>query len=688
MKRILLFAFLLFIVRFHVLNAQYQIELRDASSLVRTGMNPHPTQQGDSLLASILLNALERMDKDSIAFVCEQYRVKAAEDFAKEKSYSTLHYILQRLLGNGHQMGKYDLLTEDLFHYFTNNRCEHLKKYLTLKYELNNYRPQSIKRFIEERTFYDDFLMFNDPNRFLWDKTDTIMQLLPIKQGDKIVDIGCGFGYNTYRFAQLVGDEGRVYATDTEEAYVDYLRQFVSKHDFHTIFPLIAASNDISVPEEVDVVFMSSLYHIIYTWSREDERNEFIASIKRRLKIGGYIVIVDNYNLHGEELNNCYVDPRLVEAQLGYWGFQKKSLHTLSNQRYMLVLQHKENYTPTNILENAKFPILTVEDKESIVHIGSLDSYDITDRGVAAAREVYEFLEKGDRSIAERAIAMYEDLIPDENFGGEYSAIQWLCEALSVPERKRRKMLANPLVLSFYNKMTADSCRILKYYLMHKYKLGTEEERMLSDSLLDKSGEVGRTHRSYLDDYILALNPKRESWENTPLIMQSLRLEKGETIADIGCGSGFFTYRFSQEVGNKGKVYALEMKEEHIETLTEFISKENIKNVQIIKGKENEILLPEKVDKIFMCSLYHIMYGVTSEKDRNEYLEDLVECLKPDGELVIVDNGPVHSRTLPYHGPYIRSELIEKQLINFGLVLIEYKQIIPQRFLLKFKLNK
>lgn len=236
--------------------------------------------------------------------------------------------------------------------------------------------------------------------------------------------------------------------------------------------------------------------------------------------------------------------------------------------------------------------------------------------------------------------------------------------------------------------MTADSCRILKYYLMHKYKLGTEEERMLSDSLLDKSGEVGRTHRSYLDDYILALNPKRESWENTPLIMQSLRLEKGETIADVGCGSGFFTYRFSQEVGNKGKVYALEMKEEHIETLTEFISKENIKNVQIIKGKENEILLPEKVDKIFMCSLYHIMYGVTSEKDRNEYLEDLVECLKPDGELVIVDNGPVHGRTLPYHGPYIRSELIEKQLINFGLVLIEYKQIIPQRFLLKFKLNK
>lgn len=687
MKRVLLSAFLC-VVGFSALYAQYQIELNDASSLVRTGMNPHPTQEGDSLLASVLLDALEKQDADSIAFACEQYRIKANEDLSKEKSYSTLHYILQRLINDGEQTEVTDLLTEDLYHYFTDNRCEHLKKYLTLKYELNNYRPQSIGRFIEERTFYDDFLMFNDPNRSAWDKTDRIMQLLPVKQGDKIVDVGCGFGYNAYRFAQLVGNNGMIYATDTEEPYVNYLRQFTEKHNLHTISPLVTTSNNISVPEDVDIVFMSSLYHIIYTWSREDERNEFIASVKQKLKIGGYFVIVDNYNLHGEELNNCYVDPRLVEAQLGYWGFQKTALHTLSDQRYMLVLQHQENFTPTNIIGESEYPILTIDDKESIVHIGSLDSYDITEKGISAASEVYKFLEEGDECIAEKAIAMYESLIPNENFGGEYSAIQWLCEALSASPHKLKQMLRDPLTRSFYNKMTEDNCRTLKYYLMHKYKLGTEEERMLSDSLLEKSGEVGRTHRSYLDDYILALNPKRESWEKTSLIMESLNLKKGETIADIGSGSGFFTYRFSQKVGDKGKVYALEMKDEHIKSLTDFVDKENIRNIHIIKGKENELSLPEKVDKIFMCSLYHIMYGVTSEKDRNRYLEDLTKCLKPNGELIIVDNGPVHNSILPYHGPYIRSELIEKQLTFFGFTLVEYKQIIPQRFLLRFKLNK
>ena len=669
----------------------YQIPITDTSSLVRVGMNPHPTEQGDIALAYTLLSAIDRRDSDSLKFVCEAYKEKAANDTMKEKSWSSLAYILQRMLkeGQGEIEKSEDVLTEDLYRYFTDNERQHLKNYLVLKYELNNYRPRSVKEHINQRTFYDDFLMFNDPNRASWDRTDEIMKKLPVKKNDKVVDVGCGFGYNAYRLLNLVGNAGVVYATDTEQSYTDHLAAVMQKNGIENLKAVHTESNALGVDDIVDCIFMSSLYHIIYTWSREDERSAFLTSVKKQLKPNGYIVIVDNINRHGEELNNCHVDPRLVEAQLGFWGFRKVSLTNLSEQRYMLVLQRDDNYLPQVEARSKRgVPVLNIMGQKSIVHIGSLDSYDITDRGIDAASYVYDFMGGGDRSLGEIAIKKYDELIPTENFGGEYSALQWLCEAKIADDAKRETMLKDPLTRSFYHKMTDDSCRTLRYYLLHKYKLVNDSIRMLSDSILEMSGEVGRTHRSYLEDYILALNPKRPSWENTQKIINNLGISQGDKVADIGCGSGFFTYKFSKMVGSKGKVYALELKDEHIATLQSFLKSEHIYNVDTIKGREDFIELPEQVDKMFMCSLYHVMYGVVSDNDRNAYLESLTKWLKPGGELIIVDNGPVDDNTLPYHGPYISHELIEHQLGFYGFKLTDHVQIIPQRYMLKFKLNK
>ena len=669
----------------------YQIPITDASSLVRVGMNPHPTEQGDTTLAYMLLSAIDRRDADSLQFVCNAYKEKAANDTMKEKSWSSLAYILQRMLqeGRGEAVNTNDILTEDLYHYFADNECQHLKNYLVLKYELNNYRPRSVKEHINQRTFYDDFLMFNDPNRASWDRTDEIMKRLPIKKGDKVVDVGCGFGYNAYRLLNLVGNAGVVYATDTEQSYTDHLSAVMQKSGIKNLKAVHTGSNALGVDDIVDCIFMSSLYHIIYTWSREDERSAFLNSIKKQLKQGGYMVIVDNINRHGEELNNCHVDPRLVEAQLGFWGFKRVSLTNLSEQRYMLVLQRDDNYLP-QVKAKAKrgMPVLDVTGQKSIVHIGSLDSYDITDRGIDAASYVFDFMAGGNKSLGEIAIKKYDEMIPTENFGGEYSALQWLCEAKLADDAKREEMLKDPLTHSFYHKMTDDSCRTLRYYLLHKYKLGNDSIRMLSDSILEMSGEVGRTHRSYLEDYILALNPKRPTWENTQKIIDNLGIKQGDKVADIGCGSGFFTYKFSQMVGNSGKVYALELKDEHIATLQAFLDAEHIQNVDTIKGREDYIKLPEQVDKMFMCSLYHVMYGVVADNDRDTYLKSLTKWLKPGGELIIVDNGPVDDNTLPYHGPYISRELIEYQLGFYGFKLTDYVQIIPQRYMLKFKLDR
>jgi len=690
------FCYLLFIVALSVvmpirLQAQYQIAIKNASSLVRVGMNPHPTDSTDISIAYTLMSAIDHENLDSMIIVRDYYQQKAKDDVLKEKAWGALAYIVNRMIaerGNG-EVEKGDLLTEDLYEYFTANACENLRDYLVLKYELNNYHPRSVKEYIDKRNFYDDMLMFNSPDREDWDMTSKIMKLMPVKEGDKLVDVGCGFGYNSYRFLELVGTTGKVYATDTEKTYTDYFGNLMKQNDITNIEVINSTSSHLGVNDQVDCIFMSSLYHVFYTWSREDERNPYLSSIKDHLKPDGKIVIVDNINLHGNELNNCHVSPELIQAQLGYWGFEPTMYKELNDKRFMLVLKRNDSYTPHKRERTRKgVPILTIDNQKSVVHIGSLDSYDITDRGIDAASYVYDFIHNGDKNLADIAIKKYTELIPSENFGGEYSALQWLCEAMTADEAQREEMLQDPLTRSFYHKMTDDSCKVLSYYLLHKYKLGNDSLRMLSDSILEKTGEVGRTHRSYLEDYILALNPRRPNWEHTSDIVDNLGIKYGETIADIGCGSGFFTYRFSNMVGSEGKVYAIELKDEHLQTLQNFLDKEHITNVETMKGREDIIELPEKVDKMFMCSLYHVLYGVIPDNDRDTYLKSLCKYLKPGGELIIIDNGPVDDDMLPYHGPYIARELIEYQLSYYGFELTDYKQIIPQRYMLKFRLKE
>ena len=211
---------------------RYEIGLKDSSSLVRVGMDPHPTDSADIALAYTLLGAIDHNNTDSIIYVRDAWHKKSISNTTKDKAYSSLAYILSRYLSKDTipTLGSENerLLTNDLYHYFVDNDFEHLRKYLTLKYELNNYRPRSVKEFIEQRTFYEDFLMFNDPNRNNWDFTQDVLEILPIKAGDKIADIGCGFGYNTIRLKDKVGQNGVVYDTDTEKNYIEYIQNFLT----------------------------------------------------------------------------------------------------------------------------------------------------------------------------------------------------------------------------------------------------------------------------------------------------------------------------------------------------------------------------------------------------------------------------------------------------------------------------
>ena len=82
--------------------------------------------------------------------------------------------------------------------------------------------------------------------------------------------------------------------------------------------------------------------------------------------------------------------------------------------------------------------VLNIVDKQSLIHVGSLDSFDITEGGKKAARLILEHLDKPDPDKLNEAIDVYEKIIPNENFGGEYTALEWMCKYFLMDDKKKQ----------------------------------------------------------------------------------------------------------------------------------------------------------------------------------------------------------------------------------------------------------
>src|SRR5678816_3862055 len=77
--------------------------------------------------------------------------------------------------------------------------------------------------------------------------------------------------------------------------------------------------------------------------------------------------------------------------------------------------------------------------------------------------------------------------------------------------------------------------------------------------------------------------PERESEENPTKCIEALELKGGEVIADLGAGSGYYSFRLAAKVGEKGKVLAVEIQDEMIAELKKRIAKDKIGNVETVK---------------------------------------------------------------------------------------------------------
>jgi ubiquinone/menaquinone biosynthesis C-methylase UbiE len=126
--------------------------------------------------------------------------------------------------------------------------------------------------------------------------------------------------------------------------------------------------------------------------------------------------------------------------------------------------------------------------------------------------------------------------------------------------------------------------------------------------------------------------PEREEEEEPAKLMKALNLKPGMTVCDLGAGSGYFTFRLSKQVGDKGKVLAVDIQPEMLDFLNKQAKKLNVTNVETILGTEQDPKLPaNSVDLILMVDVYHeFSYPY-------EMVEAMVKSLKVGGKIVFVE---------------------------------------------------
>jgi ubiquinone/menaquinone biosynthesis C-methylase UbiE len=126
--------------------------------------------------------------------------------------------------------------------------------------------------------------------------------------------------------------------------------------------------------------------------------------------------------------------------------------------------------------------------------------------------------------------------------------------------------------------------------------------------------------------------PERVQEEQPSKLLKMLEIKPGLVIADIGAGSGYYSFRLAKQVGAKGKVLAVDIQKEMLDIIRKRMKKNKVENVEPILGTETDPKLPAGgVDLILMVDVYHeftFPYEMT---------EALTKSLKAGGQMVFVE---------------------------------------------------
>ena len=176
--------------------------------------------------------------------------------------------------------------------------------------------------------------------------------------------------------------------------------------------------------------------------------------------------------------------------------------------------------------------------------------------------------------------------------------------------------------------------------------------------------------------------PKREKEERTDLLIKGLNLKPTDNVADIGAGSGYFSFRMAKLVP-QGKVYAVDISPQMIGIVRSKMAQEKVSNVEPVQSTITQTKLPPNiVDTALIVDAYHEFSHPL------EMATSILNALKPGGKLILIEYR-MEDPTVPIK---LLHKMTEKQakreMKNAGFKWEQTLTMLPQQHFMIFRKPK
>jgi ubiquinone/menaquinone biosynthesis C-methylase UbiE len=174
-------------------------------------------------------------------------------------------------------------------------------------------------------------------------------------------------------------------------------------------------------------------------------------------------------------------------------------------------------------------------------------------------------------------------------------------------------------------------------------------------------------------------DPARDTWQMPARVIDALQLKKGQAVADVGAGTGYFSTRLAKSAAAP-RVYAVDIEPSMVAHLTERAKGEGLANMTAVLAGADTTNLPAPVDVVLIVDTFHHI------PNRVAYFTALKAKLKPGGRVAIVDfrkdapqGPPVEFRFTP--------DQITAELAQAGFQLQASHDFLPQQLFVIYRLK-
>lgn len=178
----------------------------------------------------------------------------------------------------------------------------------------------------------------------------------------------------------------------------------------------------------------------------------------------------------------------------------------------------------------------------------------------------------------------------------------------------------------------------------------------------------------------------REVFAHRKAIVAACQIQAGQTLADIGAGTGLFTRIFSESVGKEGRVLAVDISQkflDHVQKTTREAGQQNVET--LLCSDDSTKLPPSSVDVAFICDTYHhFEYPLKT-------MTSLFQAMKPGGRVILVDFKRIEGESSDWTLSHVRAgqAVFEAEILSVGFKKVrEEKELLKDNYFVVFEKSK